>query len=218
MNTLDELSARPHARFGHVHPVVSRRAFRAGRAFHGNPARGSGHSGDLPPAGTLTSEETRVLALLNATREKHGLCRLTLDPTLIRVAHAHCADMDQRNYFSHWEPDAGHRDPVDRYAAALGYRPTVVVGENLGTFTRPDFDAIHEALMNSPTHRANILDTRYTCVGIGVLVRSDGGTWVTQMFRGGPESGTGVLPVLHRGAESGAGVSPVLHGGTEKAG
>ncbi len=95
--------------------------------------------------------------------------------------------MERRNYFSHWEPDAAHHDPVDRYAEVLGHRPTVLVGENLGTFIRADFEAIHQALMNSPTHRANVLHPDYTFVGIGVLVKPDGHTWVTQMFRGGTE-------------------------------
>jgi len=139
------------------------------------------------PSPALTPDETRVLALLNATRAEHGLAPLAVDPALVGVARAHCADMERRNYFSHWEPDAAHRNPVDRYAEVLGHRPTVVVGENLGTFTKPDFGAIHVALMNSPTHRGNVLHPQYTHTGIGVLVRSDGSTWVTQMFRGGSE-------------------------------
>ena len=54
------------------------------------------------------------------------------------------------------------------------------VGENVGY--GPDADTVHVAFMNSPAHKANILDRDYTEVGIGAVVRN-GRVWVAEIFR-----------------------------------
>ena len=54
------------------------------------------------------------------------------------------------------------------------------VGENVGF--GPSELSVHTALMNSPGHRANILNTGYAQVGVGVVVRN-GRVWVTEVFR-----------------------------------
>ena len=133
---------------------------------------------------TLTDDEALVLELLNQARAERRLPRLRLDPTLTSVAREHCADMASRGYFSHFAPGLEPRSPLDRYAAAIGRRPTEVVGENLGRCEQPIMGLLHECLMSSPDHRANLLDREYTRVGVGLMVRSDGRTWLTQMFCG----------------------------------
>src|SRR5206468_1048702 len=55
------------------------------------------------------------------------------------------------------------------------------VGENVGE--GPDVSDIHVAFMNSPEHRANILDHDFTQVGVGVSVDHNGIVWVTEDFR-----------------------------------
>lgn len=45
-------------------------------------------------------------------------------------------------------------------------------------------DELHEALMGSPGHRANVLDDGVNEVGIGVYVDAEGNVWITQNFRG----------------------------------
>ena len=137
-----------------------------------------------PQQVTLTDDEALLLQLLNAERADHKLPPLKLDPVLTCVAREHCADMAKRGYFSHFEPGPDRRNPLDRYAAALGRPPTEVVGENLGCAGQPIMGMLHECLMKSPAHRANILDQEYTRVGVGLVVRPDGRTWLTQMFCG----------------------------------
>lgn len=44
-------------------------------------------------------------------------------------------------------------------------------------------DELHEALLNSPGHRANLLDESVDQIGIGVYVDRDGNVWITQNFR-----------------------------------
>ena len=55
------------------------------------------------------------------------------------------------------------------------------VGENVGR--GPSVDEIHRAFMASPSHRAGILSTTFTQVGVGVAIAADGEIWVAQVFR-----------------------------------
>lgn len=120
--------------------------------------------------------ESRIFVLLNEERTKAGLAPLTRDPLVDAVARAHSIDMLRRGYFSHESPDGD--SPFDRMlAGALRFR---VAGENLAL--APTVDIAHQGLMESPGHRANILSTDYTRVGIGV-VRADGmGRLITEDF------------------------------------
>jgi uncharacterized protein YkwD len=76
--------------------------------------------------------------------------------------------MFKRGYFAHVTPEGV--DPFQRMdAAGIHY---VTAGENLAL--APTLDIAHDGLMNSPGHRANILNPAYRKVGIGVL---DGGVY-----------------------------------------
>jgi hypothetical protein len=55
------------------------------------------------------------------------------------------------------------------------------VGENVGR--GGDVPSLHQAFMNSPSHRANILDRDFTEVGVGTYVDGNGILWVTEVFR-----------------------------------
>lgn len=139
----------------------------------------------MPPAHvSLTDDESLILALLNKERSDRGLPPLMLDPLLTCVARDHCADMAQRSYFSHFAPHPHRRGPLDRYAAVLGRQPAEVVGENLGRCDQPLMGLLHDCLLRSPDHCANLLDPEYTRVGIGLFILPDGRTWLTQMFCG----------------------------------
>ena len=55
------------------------------------------------------------------------------------------------------------------------------VGENVGR--GPSVETIHDAFMNSPEHRDEILSARFTQVGVGVAIAADGEIWVAEVFR-----------------------------------
>ena len=115
-----------------------------------------------------------MLALANAQRAAAGCGPLTADPALANVARAHSADMRDRGFFSHTNPDG--LDPFDRAAkAGLSAR-----AENIA-YGQPDPAAVMDAWMNSAGHRANILDCSLTRLGVGVAEGS-GGPWWTQLF------------------------------------
>lgn len=121
--------------------------------------------------------EADMLALINQERKKQNLPALKSDPELTMVARAHSKDMFARGYFAHLTPDG--YTPFDRMRKA-NVRFSVA-GENLAL--GQTLTICHNGLMNSPGHRANILDASYGRVGIGILHGGMHGLMVTQNFR-----------------------------------
>ena len=134
-----------------------------------------------PPAtpaaapGTADPAEEQVLALVNRERAAAGCGAVVADGGLTAVARAHSADMRDRGFFAHTDPDG--RSPFDRAAA------TGVGGARAENIARgqADADAVMAAWMSSPGHRANILDCSLTRLGVGVA-QGAGGPWWTQLF------------------------------------
>jgi len=121
--------------------------------------------------------EAKMLQLVNEERRKENLPALKNDPELTIVARAHSKDMFTRGYFAHIDPD--RKSPFDRMRSA-GVR-YLSAGENLAL--GQTLTICHNGLMNSPGHRANILDRSYGRVGIGILDGGMHGLMVTQNFR-----------------------------------
>jgi len=121
--------------------------------------------------------EAQMLELVNRERIAAGLRPLAPDPELTQVARRHSADMFARGYFAHVTPEG--RDPFDRMREA-GVR-LLAAGENLAL--APTLQIAHTGLMNSPGHRANILNPRFGRVGIGIMDGGIHGLMVSQEFR-----------------------------------
>lgn len=124
----------------------------------------------------LTADEKRAFDLMNADRIANDLPALKLNLDIVKVARTHGQDMINRNYFAHENPEG--QSPFDRMRAAgisFGY-----AGENLAI--NRSVDAAEKAFMNSPGHRANILNSKYTEVGIGVRYDASGSVYVVQNF------------------------------------
>lgn len=121
--------------------------------------------------------EAKMLQLVNAERVKRGLQPLKPDPEMTAVARAHSKDMFARGYFSHYTPEK--KDPFDRMNAA-GVQFTTA-GENLAL--GQTLQICHTGLMNSPGHRANILNKSFGRLGIGILDGGFHGLMISQEFR-----------------------------------
>jgi uncharacterized protein YkwD len=108
--------------------------------------------------------EQKILDLINEKRTEAGIKPLTLDNTLVKVARYKSDDMIQNNFFDHTNPDGTKW--ID-WLQALGYQYTSA-GENIAYNT---YDAVQlfDQWWNSPGHRANMMNSSYTKVGIGVL-------------------------------------------------
>jgi uncharacterized protein YkwD len=128
-----------------------------------------------PRSGTVGRED-EVTALVNDQRVANGCQRrLRTDERLRRAARGHSQDMADRNYFSHDSQDG--RSPWDR-AKAQGYAQPI--GENIAKGQRTPADVV-EAWMNSPGHRANILNCDAKAIGVGLAYDGDTPIW-TQLF------------------------------------
>ncbi len=133
-----------------------------------------GDSGRLTPNPTA---EQKMLELINMERAKEGLHPLRFDEELREVARSHSREMFQLGYFSHTSPVTGQ--PSDR--ARKAEVSFMVFGENLAY--APNVDIAHSGLMDSPGHKANILQPSYGRVGIGVIKSQNRGSMFTQNFR-----------------------------------
>ncbi len=121
--------------------------------------------------------EAKMLELVNKERTSRGLKPLQADPEMVFVARAHSKDMFARGYFAHFSPEG--TDPFDRMdAAGVKYR---AAGENLAL--AQTVEMAHTNLMNSPGHKANILNPAYGRLGIGVLDGGYYGLMISQEFR-----------------------------------
>ncbi|WRZ88455.1 sigma-70 family RNA polymerase sigma factor [Streptomyces sp. NBC_01007] len=124
------------------------------------------------PTGTVA----QVVALVNKERAAAGCGPLTEDAQLEDAARAHSDDMAARAFFDHTNPDGA--DPGQRITAA-GYRWSTY-GENIAMGQQTP-QAVMDSWMNSPGHRANILNCSFKNMGVGVH-KGSGGPWWTQDF------------------------------------
>lgn len=125
------------------------------------------------PSGKPARFEADVLALVNVERAKAGCRPLKLDKKLRAAARAHAKDMAVRNYYDHVSPEG--EGPGERMRRA-GY-PIGSWGENIHKGPKSPKTAMRD-WMNSPAHRANILDCSYKDFGAGVNLASNGPWWV----------------------------------------
>lgn len=112
-----------------------------------------------------------IFCLMNAMRTDAGVPALRQQDQLAQASAGHSQDMEQNKYFAHDSQDG--RDLVTRLTQ-IGYIPKTgdwVVGENLawgsGSLATPQ--AIVNAWMNSPEHKANLLSGDFVEVGMGVV-------------------------------------------------
>lgn len=132
------------------------------------------------PVGQL---ESYMLTLLNKHRKENGIPTIGTDGTLARCAREHADDMIKRKFFDHTNPDG--LDGFKR-AQKAGYKKGVrenIARTAMGGNGILEVEAADERLMQSPGHKANILDPELKVVGIGIAY--DPVTWqlrVCQLF------------------------------------
>ena len=123
---------------------------------------------------SVLNYEKEVVRLVNDIRTQRGLPELTYNWELSRVARYKSQDMKDNKYFSHTSPVYGTPFQMMR-SFGITYRSA---GENIARGQRSP-EAVVNAWMNSSGHRANILSTSFTQIGVGYV--ADGNYW-TQMF------------------------------------
>lgn len=120
--------------------------------------------------------EQEVVKLTNAERTKAGLAPLQTDTKLMAAAREKSQDMQSNNYFSHTSPTFG--SPFDRMKAlGISYKSA---GENIAKGQRTPQEVV-QAWMDSPGHRANILNADFTHIGVGFV--KTGYHWTQQFIK-----------------------------------
>ncbi|MFF3616380.1 CAP domain-containing protein [Streptomyces sp. NPDC002580] len=119
--------------------------------------------------------EAEVLKLVNDERAKVGCSPVAANSALADLAQTFSEDMAARDFFDHTDPTG--LSPWDR-AAKAGI--SSLGGENIAR-GQADAAAVMEAWMNSPGHKANILNCDFKTLGVGAHFGS-GGPWWTQDF------------------------------------
>jgi uncharacterized protein YkwD len=121
--------------------------------------------------------EDQLLKLVNKERRRAGVPLLEKDTEIREVARDHSRDMFQKGYFSHINLE--NKSPFDRmHLRNIIFR---TAGENLAL--AQTVEIAHMGLMNSPGHRANILNPKFGRLGIGIMDGGINGIMVTQNFR-----------------------------------
>lgn len=125
---------------------------------------------------SVTTAEAEVVRLVNAERQKAGLKPLIHNWELSRVARIKSQDMMKNKYFDHNSPTYG--TPFNMMKNfGITYKSA---GENIAMGqTTPA--AVMKAWMNSPGHKANILSTSFTQIGVGY--EPNGNYWTQQFIQ-----------------------------------
>ena len=118
--------------------------------------------------------EMEVVRLVNEIRVERGLSELKYDWELSRVARYKSWDMSENGYFSHTSPVYGSPFQMMK-SFGINYRSAA---ENIAKGYATPKDVV-DGWMNSSGHRANIMNSSFTHIGVGYVL--DGNYW-TQMF------------------------------------
>jgi len=121
----------------------------------------------LNSEGNLTVAEQYLLAAANHERAALGLPTLRLDPALSQASALHAQQMAEHEDISHQFPD---EPDLEERGANAGVRFSLIA-ENVGE--APTSVIIHNLWMNSPGHRANLLDPNVNSIGIAVVNRDN---------------------------------------------
>ncbi len=150
-------------------PVIPSSPDRCLPVFTGNDSTSWEDSG-------LTQAELELILLINQERAHTGLNQLEVDPTLVELAREKSRDMVSYNYFGHLSEQLGTvYDQLQR----VGF-PYQKAAENLVGCAVPR--KAHLGMMSSPAHRSNLLNPRYTKIGIGIARGGPYGGMITEIF------------------------------------
>jgi hypothetical protein len=136
--------------------------------------------GPVESAFSSAINSENIISLTNASRISFGLTELKANSVLAKAAQSKADDMLEKGYFSHNTPDG--KTPWD-FIAAAGYS-YLSAGENLAV-NFVEAEDVENAWMNSPGHKANILNQTFQEIGIGISqgeYQGKNAIFVVQMF------------------------------------
>lgn len=129
---------------------------------------------------TASIDQKAIIELTNQERQKMGLSKVSENTALSKAAELKARNMLQENYWAHFAPSG--KTPWD-FILSSGYKFTYA-GENLAKNFYNSNEVV-KAWMASPTHRDNLLNSKYQDIGIAVvegILNGQKTTLVVQMF------------------------------------
>jgi uncharacterized YkwD family protein/spore coat assembly protein SafA len=124
-----------------------------------------------------SSYEQQVIKLVNTERAKAGLKPLKENWELSRVAEFKSQDMRDKKYFDHNSPTYGTPFQMMK-SFGISYK---TAGENIAAGQKTP-EEVMKSWMNSPGHKANILNAGYTQIGVGYVTGGSYNSYWTQQF------------------------------------
>jgi len=173
----DSTQAAPRRRFARLAATAATATalmIAAGTAFTAAMPAAEAATTGYGPAPRLSTYDARLLHDINHARAAHGRAPLRATAGTTDVAHRWSCHMGHYSTL-------GHRPNLVTAISRSGSAAWRVMGENVGVSTGSDADVLFRAYMNSPKHRANILDSSYRFLGIHTELRH-GQRWNTLDF------------------------------------
>ena len=134
---------------------------------------------EAPAAGGVSATASTIVQLTNAERSNAGLPSLRINGQLMEAAQLHAEQMVRLGRLEHVLSGAQYPRPEDRLAAAgyqwSAYAENIAMGQSTAA-------AAMDSWMHSSGHRANILSTSVTEIGIGFARDSAGRPYYVQVF------------------------------------
>jgi uncharacterized protein YkwD len=147
-----------------------------GLAFAAVPRNAPALSAGCPNASAqaagipVEAAQAAVECVVNDQRRRHGRRPMEWSGRLALAAQRYSLDMVARRFFAHVSPDGATLDRRVRRTGYLRGARSWMLGEDIGWAEEPIATAssIVRAWMHSPSHRAIILDPRFSDAGVGV--------------------------------------------------
>lgn len=138
-----------------------------------------------PESAQATDDREALRAMVNAARTAEGVPALSRNEALELGADEQARAMLAQRVLAHDAGEGGPAERLRRLGAAV-----VRAGENVAH--EATVTMAHRALWWSPSHRGNLLDPRFTQLGVGVVRDPDGSVWVCELFADFVD--TGIIP------------------------
>jgi uncharacterized protein YkwD len=127
----------------------------------------------------LSTAERKIVDLTNQQRAQNGLPALTVNTKLVQMADIHSQDMARLHHLEHTLSGVAQPTLADR-AKFVGYSYWAL-GENVAS-GYPDASSVTAGWMASSGHRANILNSSYTQIGVAIANDNTGVPYYTVVF------------------------------------
>lgn len=133
---------------------------------------------------TINLDERYMIDLINRERRAAGVRALEVDPRLALMARNYAQEMVDGGFFGHNSPKSGTL--LDRIVAAGIPDGWTLAGENLAG--APTVQAAFDGFMGSAAHKANMLESKWTHIGVGAVAGGPYGKMFTVDFIAYPPS------------------------------